>query len=310
MPAINHPLPPRPTTSLPPPPSARAGAGAAPGLASPAGLNLPRAPFYSSPQPASPRPSPCSNTYLSYQPTAASSPKLNSSRDLLQEDPVAQVRKALDKDQLRTNADLLQLAQGWKVHWRAWRGPPLLSSASNPVPTSSKPDSTSTKYDPLATFTTNPSSANSRAADAPPAKRPKPTAFDEMMAEVDDEGSVASTSAAPPLKDKLQSLQQLSFAADPVELARKEVWRLGQAAAANGSGGQLLGLFGHVRVAPGKGEHGKGKGKEKERVEEEDPAARMLWVFSLRRGTHMSEGNDGSSRAQLNALEFADLTCE
>lgn len=299
MPAINHPLPPRPTTSHPPPARPQ-------GLPSPAGLNLPRPPsFYSSPQPASPRPSP-SSTFLSYQ--AASSPKLNSRDPLPAEEPLAQVRKALDKDHLKPNSDLLQLGQGWKVHWRAWRGPPLLSSASNPPPTNSKQDSTSTKYDPLATFSTNPSSTNTRAADPPPAKRPKPTAFDEMMAEV-DEGSVASTSAAPPLKDKLQSLQLLSFAADSVELARKEVLRLGQASATSGSGGQLLGLFGHVRVAAGKGEHGKGKGKEKERSEDEDPAARMLWVFSLCRGTQMGEGNDGSSRVQLSSLEFPDLTC-
>lgn len=297
MPAINHPLPPRPTTSHPPPARPQ-------GLPSPAGLNLPRPPFYSSPQPASPRPSP--SNYLSYQ--AASSPKPNSRDPPTVEEPLAQVRKALDKDQLKPNCDLLQLGQGWKVHWRAWRGPPLLSSASNPPPASSKADSTATKYDPLATFATNPSSSASRGADPPPAKRPKPTAFDEMMAEV-DEGSVASTSAAPPLKDKLQSLQQLSFAADPVELARKEVLRLGQASATSGSVGQLLGLFGHVRVAAGKGEHGKGKGKEKERSEDEEPAARMLWVFSLRRGTQMGEGNDGSSRAQLSSLEFPDLTC-
>lgn len=187
----------------------------------------------------------------------------------------------------------------------------MLASAGNPAPSStSKPDSASTKYDPLATFTTNSPATSARGVDPPPAKRSKAIAFDEMMAETDDEGPVASTSAIPPLKDKLQSLQQLPLATDPLEQARREVWRLGQASAPGGSGGPLLGLFGHVRVAAGKGDHGKGKGKEKERSEDDEPAARMLWVFSVKRGTQMAEGSDGSSRAQLNALEFPDLTCK
>lgn len=291
MPPINHPLPPRPTSHVPPPRPQ--------GLPSPS-LSLPRPPFFSTPQPASPRPSPAS--YLSY---SGGSPKLNSREPQAAEEPVAAVRKAIQAEQLRSNCDLLELGLGWKVQWRAWRGPPLLTSTSSPAPSAAKVDSASSKYDPLATHPTNSPALSSKAAEAPSAKRPKPTAFDEMLADMDD-GPVASTSAIPPLKDKLQSLQQLSFASDPVELARKEVLRLGQDPA---TGGRLLGLFSHVRVAAGKGEHGKGKGKEKERLEEEEPAARMLWVFSVKRGTHLVEGSDASSRAQLSALEFPDLTC-
>lgn len=348
----NHPLPPRPHPLPRPPPPQSTSVPPSPG-----GLALPRTPYFSAPQPASPRPAGTPSS--AFSPHRPSSPKVgaavagpgpassSSASFVAPPEPVVAIRKALQKEGIKTNGDVLEFGHQWTVHWRAWRGAPLLSAAVSPgtnlnggatgpaiapgsLSRSHTETSSTLKYNPLAPFSsgaTTPVHPLPRPPPAPPlatqdAAAKARSVFDEVIMGAHDAPSpVASTSTtgnatAPPLKDRLQSLQQVSVALDPVEQARAEVLREARAAELSG---WVLSLFSLVKVsvvAASKPveEGGKGKGKEKEL--EQDAAGRMLWVFSVTRGKSAKEGSDGksspasSARERLNALSFPDLTSE
>lgn len=306
-PPATYPLPPKPQTGPPQlgagpqhaarstPPPAQAAFNTNAGL---------RSSYLSSSQPASPK----TGTGAGPSNFAKPQPQPPLSVGLpTYDEPHRTLRKSLNDAQVCSNIHLLDLGQGWKVHWRAWRGPALLTTQPAAGPASSKNDSAAPKATAVPSRPASPSLSSSAQGESAASKRPRPTPLDEVMLDVD--GPTASTSAhpapqSPPLKQKLQALQQISLASDPVELARQEVLRI----AANCP--TPLSLFSFVKVAPLKSnttEHEKGnKGKEKEHTEECEGARRILWVFSLRRGATAEP--DNFSRSALASLEFKDLT--
>ena len=113
----------------------------------------------------------------------------------------------------------------------------------------------------------------------------------------------SSASSSRPLRERLQSLQQVPFGSDPVERAQKVI--------AKTFPDQPLRLFGYVKVAATKSsDNGKGKGKEKERAadEREDAAGRLLWAFTLQRSGEPTEVDSAANQA-LAGLDFPDLNC-
>lgn len=298
-----HPLPPRPApATLPRNTSSNpsAASGASSGLALPA-----RSPFFNTPQPASPR------TPGSYTPYQSGSPKVGgggggvAAATLAAEEVPTWTRKAFEKEELRPNTELLELGEGWEVHWRSWAGPPLLSSSSSASLTphlrashAKFPSSSSS------------STSSSRTPDVPPAKRPRLSAFDEILAE--DDGvrlPIASTSRSPSLKEKLQALGSVPLSSDPIEEARRQVLEVGRSLEA---AGQLSGLFSFVQVSAEKGEDRKGKGKKTEDGED-TWLGRTLWVFCIGKEDASVTTEDASAfppRQALLSLEFGHLTCE
>lgn len=286
-----HPLPNRPTT-LPPRNL---------NLPQPA-LAIPRSPFFSAPQPASPRP-PGSPFVPGSSPKYPAGGRADKDKDAgtpTVEEPVAWTKKAITKEELKTNCELLELGEGWKVHWRTWHGPALVPSPNPAAPA----DRAST--------------TPARTADGPPPKKARMSAFDELMADqlasAAKSSPTASTSAAvavaaPPLKDQLQSLQLVSPASDPIEKARLDVL---QRAQSSDSTRRLFALFAHVKVASPRAEDVKGKGKAKE--EPGGDAVRALWVFSVTKGRDPTapglDEDEGVARAALKGLNFEGLSCK
>lgn len=301
---FTHPLPSRPSTgqvpripvpapvTLPPPPQP-----------SPA-LGGTRNPFFSAPQPASPRP-PASPFAQGGSPklavgstgapsTTSGSPAVAPAHAAALEEPVAWAKKQLDKDELATNAELLPLGEGWVVYWRTWHGPQLVGPLPRPRP---------------------PATTSGRSTAGPPAKRAKLTAFDEMLADELAASAAASPTAStsksvhPALKDQLHALHLTVPAQDPVEKARTRVLELARTTEATS---RQFGLFSHVQVVTPPTEDVKGKGKAKE--ESSPDVARVLWVFSLTKGRPLSspalDEHEVIARAALNALEFDGLTCQ
>ncbi|KAK4056626.1 hypothetical protein OIO90_002474 [Microbotryomycetes sp. JL221] len=294
--------------------------------------------YLSTSQPASPRLSSTSAS-ASTPPASTSSavPRSPAPRapstlsSALLDDPQAHkvLRKSLNKDNLTSNVELLDLGTGWKVHWRAWRGPALLTttdaSASSTATSSQqqtlKPD-TALNYGSTVSRPTLQGSHSARndKTDSSTTKKRKTTTFDDMLADLADDPPqanpqqhaqepVASTSAHISLKDRIQSLHQVSFDQDPIELARRQVDELAAASATP------LCLFSYVKVAPLRVQqqqnqagptdaNDKGKGKA---TDEEEGARRILWVFSLRRGS-ADEPPDNTTRTALSTLDFPKLT--
>ncbi|KAI5475687.1 hypothetical protein MNV49_001062 [Pseudohyphozyma bogoriensis] len=297
-----HPsLPPRPPSSLNANPGGGHPAGGAatplpapsprPPLASPSGLQLPRSsPFFSQPQPASPR-----------TPSHLGSPKLNPASGIAssahQNHAEAVVLPApLDPAQLKPTTTTVHWGEGWTVHWRSWSGPALLD-----VPAHSGAPAAATSTAPART-------------DAPPAtKKARRTAFDDLLDEEDAglRSPVASTSKAaaagpppPPLKSRLQALPSPLASDDPIELARAAVFRQGQEMAKRNKG-DWLALVPFVKLGV-QVEHTKGKGKGKATEDAPPPSAavpRSLWVFTL-----VKPDSPSSATAVLDALDFPELT--
>ncbi|KAK4702730.1 hypothetical protein P7C70_g3492, partial [Phenoliferia sp. Uapishka_3] len=300
-PPFTHPLPSRPTTGLPPRIPHQQQQAPPPPLAA-------QRAFFSAPQPASPRPpgSPFGN---------ASSPKIavgigggggaRADREggpLVVEDPVAWAKKALSKEELTTNSELLELGEEWEVHWRTWQGPALVSSPCRAATQASAPQRT----------------PSGRPTDGRPLKRPKMSAFDELLADELSASTASSASAsptastsaalssAPLLIDKLQELHTHSPAEDPVEKARLYV--LDRARTVNPTK-RLFALFPYVKIVSNGIDDLKGKGKAKE--ESPEDSSRVLWVFSVVKGPNPShsgtDGEDSESRAALSALNELEL---
>lgn len=212
-------------------------------------------------------------------------------------------RKAFEKEELRPNTELLKLGEGWEVHWRSWTGPPLLSSSSAPLPPHLHPSHA--KFPSTSSSTTS----SSRTQDVPPAKRPRVSAFDEILADEDGTRPIASTSRSPSLKEKLQALGSVPVSSDPIEAARMQVLEVARSSQATG---QLSGLFSFVQVSAAKEEDRKGKGKEKEEGED-TRSGRTLWVFCVAKedsSTATEDANVVSSRQDLLSLEFSHLSCK
>lgn len=132
---------------------------------------------------------------------------------------------------------------------------------------------------------------------------PEEATVDHSQADIQG-GASTSSSSSRTLKERLQSLQQISFESDPVERARKVIAKSGP--------DQPFRLFGYVKVTGTKSpDNVKGKGKEKERpVEERDDAAgRLLWAFTLQRSGEPTELDIAANQA-LAGLDFPDLNCE
>ncbi|KAM0788943.1 hypothetical protein ACM66B_003018 [Microbotryomycetes sp. NB124-2] len=233
----------------------------------------------------------------------------------------ARLRRALASDDLAPTLDVLELGLGWKVYWRAWRGPPLLASSSHATDGSTastsssqlKSDSTNTRYGTALPRPSTPNLSTSAAAAAPTATTADSTkhgaqrqsASENLTADLVEDVSLptASTSAPTTLRDRIQSLQQVSAENDPIEVAHRKIATLAH------STSTPLSLFSYVKVSALKAQahdssaNEKGKGKA---VEEEESARRILWAFSLRRGS--SAEPDNTSRTALSALEFPSLT--
>ncbi|GAA5989376.1 hypothetical protein JCM11641_004204 [Rhodosporidiobolus odoratus] len=142
------------------------------------------------------------------------------------EDPYAALPPPLKADQLKPTTTLIELGEGWKVKWKAWKAPALLHSFSTagpstarydydpfgpppgatspfpaPTPASSTTASTSTPQPPPTAHTPTPAPTEQ----PPPAKKPKTTtmvapksAFDELLAE--EMGETAEEAGAPKKK--------------------------------------------------------------------------------------------------------------
>ncbi|KAK4055551.1 hypothetical protein OIV83_000097 [Microbotryomycetes sp. JL201] len=225
-------------------------------------------------------------------------------------DARSKLRRALNSDDLVSSVDILDLGLGWKVYWRAWRGPALLTtspppmdgSAASTLSTQLKPDSSTTRYGTTHSRASSPNPLTSADSSKAQTRHSVDAAID---AGADATAQpVASTSKHAPmsLKDKTLSLSQVAIDSDPVEQAQRKIASLAQ------STSSPLSLFSFVKVSALKtpvndSTTDKGKGKA---VEDEDSARRILWVFSLRRGSTTEP--DNTSRSALSALEFPGLT--
>ncbi|GAA5956883.1 hypothetical protein JCM21900_006280 [Sporobolomyces salmonicolor] len=293
-PPLHPSLPARPSTSYPPSSlAARPPSLAPPPASSPTShstphnpLSLPNRPaFHSTPQPASPRPSAPSS--LSGAP-AASPKAATHAKDDAAEAPWPRVKERVRPDEVKVNAELVELGEGWAVTWRCWKAPAV--PLSNAVDAGARD---LTNYDPFAPFarrdvaasTAKPGSTAEKAKSSsaaskdndnhqPPKKKSRPlNAFDELLA---DELATASpavptplpeSSAAPPtpvagpstsrhaattrLRSQLDALRAAPSCAaseDLLERARKAVVRRAKDRAAR-EGGDKLGLFCYVKVA-------------------------------------------------------------
>ncbi|GAA6001287.1 uncharacterized protein JCM10292_006995 [Rhodotorula paludigena] len=246
-----HPsLPARPAAAMPrpPPPPGQGGAGAygsalhasislpsrvppfaAAGSHAPA--NVPLSPAHPPPAPLRPPMSP----RTSAGPLAGTrglSAQASSASDAAAL-PWPAVRPRLRADQLKVNAQLVELGEGWTVQYRAWKAPALVLDPPNPGQEGAVVGRDLLDYDPLQPFVPSPAGAaglarsasaqgKSAAADkddgssAAPAKKAKKAsagslssssarphnAFDELLA---DELSVSAASGAPSLTTPLAS---------------------------------------------------------------------------------------------------------
>ncbi|KAM0754078.1 hypothetical protein T439DRAFT_346312 [Meredithblackwellia eburnea MCA 4105] len=232
---IMHPLPSKPSsaTAPPPPPAPSAASTAVAGrstnhpLTSPATAS--RSPFLSQPQPASPRPAQLNSPYAtgsspkwSHAPTPLSSSVstaaagwgATATNTLAQppEDPsISWSKKQIPKERLRPNSNLLQLGQGWKVHWKTWSGPPVAPSLHQASSSSSSSNPSSSSAPPPPQTGPNPAGASGSTASSSLAasssndplrkstnisslKKAKMSAFDELMADV---GAPSTSNTAP-----------------------------------------------------------------------------------------------------------------
>ncbi|GAA5888373.1 hypothetical protein JCM5296_003309 [Sporobolomyces johnsonii] len=218
-PPLHPSLPARPSTSYPPSSHAARPPALAPHPASsPTShstphppLSLPNRPaFHSTPQPASPRPS--APPSLSGAP-AASPKAAGHAKDDAAEAPWPRVKERVRPDEVKVNAELIELGEGWAVTWRCWKAPAVpLSSAANagardltnydPFVPFSRGDATALTAKPASTAEKAKSfSAASKDKDhhQPPKKKSRPlNAFDELLA---DELASASHAVPAPLPE-------------------------------------------------------------------------------------------------------------
>ncbi|SCV70770.1 BQ2448_3532 [Microbotryum intermedium] len=230
------------------------------------------------------------------------------------------MRKRLTSKDVRVNSVQVNLpGQGrWKVHWRAWRGPALLDTSvtAPPTPPSSANVSNKSLCSQLGTplHEHTPMTKYEPLESAAPTPTTTTTALKRARSALgEDDGTtstpIPSTSSATgtSLRDRLQSLQELDHAKDPIELAVKQVQRVAAALTtpAPGTASSMLpSLFSYVKISAVRPiEDFKGKGKEEATVAHESAVGRMFWVFAL---SSDSIEHD-PTREALSALEFADI---
>lgn len=308
MPPKTYPLPARPVTSG----SSASSVSASRPLIPASNLSVPRSPFLSGPQAASPRPSPAA-----YSPYSANSPKGNAgtpAKDLkgvggaaiCGEDVANLPRKVLAKEKLKVNSDFIELGEGWRIHWRSWIGAPLLSPNA---PSSSSDDSTSSSRPSHSTKSSSANLAhpNVRNPESSPTKRARVEDADETG----HSSPVASTSSTPSLRDKLQSLQSNNTSSDDMEAARREIVRLNRELESKEAhsgddleSGGLSGLLPHIEVKalPTASVKGKEKAQESDSGKGVD---RTLWAFCI---VKAEEALENRFVQALGSLNFAKLT--
>ncbi|GAA5893124.1 uncharacterized protein JCM6883_007574 [Sporobolomyces salmoneus] len=256
--------------------------------------------------------------------------------------PWPKVRGKLTPLEAKTNSELIELGQGWEVHYKCWKGDaiPLSSSSTSSDSTSSYdpfiPSTTSNPAPPhpasSTTATTSSASPSKLKAEEPPKKKSRPTLpTSDSLAVVEDlfplpplpptplpkynQPTLRTDASTSKLRDQLKTLHSstLGTEEDSFEKARRDLIRRGKEKVEEG--GDRLDFIVFVKVASTQIESrkkeevdAKGKGKEKESTKEEtakvEAAGRTLWAFSIVRG-----GDHESTKAVFDELNYAGLEC-